>query len=411
MTAPVLPNHFNDLLDISEVPTPKWQQITRDDRPITIARLKLPHPREKHTFVLRRYDCNGISFGSLFKAAFPYATDEEEKNEFDYVKKNYDVMLVPTEEYRDTKLAKLAGFWIPIEVAQKLGKRYAMEDFLEALIKADKPDLTDFKKRSSNRQASEDAKSSPAKAQASLESPAKSATKIPTPTKNPAPRRSARHQSRSPSPSPLTHNLTPGKKKAKKAPKEAVIEESLEETVTTIQPPSPMMHQSSPVHEQPSSMHDQQQPQQQQSSPVHHPAHQPVLHQSSPLKAALNDDQVLADIERAKDLVDDIKQSKQLAQGSPVKVSGEEVEVTVQQPTVFTSTSDQGEGEGKRKRELEDETGNEIKVVSFGQNPPANAEEIQERPIVQRRGVAAAVGAFALGFGFAASNILPRFLF
>lgn len=27
------------------------------------------------------------------------------------MKKNYDVMLVPTEEYRDTKLAKLAGFW------------------------------------------------------------------------------------------------------------------------------------------------------------------------------------------------------------------------------------------------------------------------------------------------------------
>lgn len=255
---------------------------------------------------------------------------------------------------------------IPIGVAEKLGQRYSMEEYLDALIKADKPDLTDFKKRSSNRQASEDARSSPAKAQASLESPARSATKIPSPSKNPAPRRSARHQSRSPSPSPLTHNLTPGKKKAKKAPKEAVIEETVEETVTTVKQPSP-------------------------------------------LKAALNDDQVLADIERAKDLVDDIKQSKQLAEGSPVKVSGENVDVTIQ-PSSSTSSLD-ADGEGKRKRELEDETGNEIKVVSFGQNPPANAEEIQQRPVVQRRGVAAAVGAFALGFGFAASNILPRFLF
>ncbi|TIA90296.1 hypothetical protein E3P99_01646 [Wallemia hederae] len=364
--APDLPTQSNALLDKASVPAPKWQQITRDDRPITIARLKLPHPREKHTFVLRRYDCNGISFGSLFKAAYPYASEEEEKNEYGYIKNAYDVTLVPTEEYKDQKLAKLAGFWVPIAVAQELGKRYEMEGYVDALIKADNPDLTDFKKRSLNRQASEDVKSSsPAKAQASLESPTKSSSnsKIPTPSKNPAPRRSARHQSRSPSPSPLTHNLTPGKKKAKKAPKEAVIEETVEETVTTVKQPSP-------------------------------------------LKAALNDDQVLADIERAKDLVDDIKQSKTLAEGSPVKVTGDKVDVTIE-----PSTSSQSLDEGKRKRELEDETGNEIKVVSFGQNPPTDPEEIQQRPVVQRRGVAAAVGAFALGFGFAASNILPRFLF
>ncbi|TIC54911.1 hypothetical protein E3Q04_02098 [Wallemia mellicola] len=348
MTSPGLPKDFNELLDKSEIPSPKWQQITRDDRPITIARLKLPHPREKHTFILRRYDCN----------------DEEEKIESGFVKKNYDVTLVPTEEYQERKLAKLAGFWIPIAIAEELGQRYAMAEYVDALAKADTPDLTDFKKRSSNRQTSEDIKSSPAKAQASLESPAKSASKIPTPTKNPAPRRSARHQSRSPSPSPLTHNLTPGKKKAKKAPKEAVIEESVEETIV-------------------------------------------VDKNESPLKKALNDDQVLADIERAKDLVDDIKQSKNLSQSSPVKVVKEEVLETIQ-PSVSTESL---EGEGKRKRELEDETGNEIKVVSFGQNPPANPEEIQQRPVVQRRGVAAAVGAFALGVGFAASNILPRFLF
>lgn len=70
-----------------------------------------PLKREKHTFILRRYDCNGISFGSLFKAAYPYATDEEEKIESGFVKKNYDVTLVPTEEYQERKLAKLAGFW------------------------------------------------------------------------------------------------------------------------------------------------------------------------------------------------------------------------------------------------------------------------------------------------------------
>ena len=285
------------------------------------------------------------------------------------------------------KLAKLAGFWIPLNAAKDLGKRYNMEQFVNSLIEANTPDLSDFKKRSSNKER-EMSVSSPAKAQASLESPVKP-SKIPTPSKSdknnlPPPRRSARHQSRSPSPSPLSHNITPGKKKARKstAPKEEIIEESVEEI--HVEKPTPS---------------------------------------SSPLKNALNDDQIVADIEHAKDLVDDIKQSKQLSQTSqknesPKKTQSNENDDNIDKvdslPSSSSISASESEDKGKRKREVEDETGNEVKVVSFGQSPPTNVinnQEIQQRPIVQRRGVAAAVGAFALGVGFAASNILPRFLF
>lgn len=39
----------------------------------------------QHAFILRRYDTNAISLTTMFKVAFPGATDEEEKKEMDWV--------------------------------------------------------------------------------------------------------------------------------------------------------------------------------------------------------------------------------------------------------------------------------------------------------------------------------------
>jgi hypothetical protein len=44
----------------------------------------LPAPNE-HAFVLRRYDTGAISVTTMFKAAFPGATEEEEEREMRWV--------------------------------------------------------------------------------------------------------------------------------------------------------------------------------------------------------------------------------------------------------------------------------------------------------------------------------------
>jgi hypothetical protein len=44
----------------------------------------MPAPNE-HAFVLRRYDTGAISVTTMFKAAFPGATEEEEEREMRWV--------------------------------------------------------------------------------------------------------------------------------------------------------------------------------------------------------------------------------------------------------------------------------------------------------------------------------------
>jgi hypothetical protein len=44
----------------------------------------LPAPNE-HAFILRRYDTGAISVTTMFKAAFPGATEEEEEREMRWV--------------------------------------------------------------------------------------------------------------------------------------------------------------------------------------------------------------------------------------------------------------------------------------------------------------------------------------
>ena len=38
-----------------------------------------------HAFILRRYDTNAVSLTTMFKVAFPGATEEEEKREMEWV--------------------------------------------------------------------------------------------------------------------------------------------------------------------------------------------------------------------------------------------------------------------------------------------------------------------------------------
>ena len=41
--------------------------------------------QNSHAFILRRYDTNAVSLTTMYKVAFPGATDEDERREMDWV--------------------------------------------------------------------------------------------------------------------------------------------------------------------------------------------------------------------------------------------------------------------------------------------------------------------------------------
>ena len=47
--------------------------------------LQLGNNSNNHAFILRRYDTNAISLTTMYKVAFPGATEEDERREMDWV--------------------------------------------------------------------------------------------------------------------------------------------------------------------------------------------------------------------------------------------------------------------------------------------------------------------------------------
>jgi hypothetical protein len=59
--------------------------------------------------VLRRYDTDAISLTTMYKVAFPGASEEDEKREMEWVKSSFDTR--NTNGDRDNNHVRLAGQW------------------------------------------------------------------------------------------------------------------------------------------------------------------------------------------------------------------------------------------------------------------------------------------------------------
>ncbi|THH20721.1 hypothetical protein EW146_g663 [Bondarzewia mesenterica] len=189
-------------LNPASIPTVKYQEIIRDGQSTVVARMKVQTPNG-HAFILRRLDTGAVSLTTMFRAAFPTASEEAEKQESTWVKANYDV----SGSNRSGK-ARFAGTWVSPSVALAIADAYSLSPIMLPLTEA-MPDPTIEYRRSSRAQEqtpNKSDKSTPTK-------------QMPAPTSMSAPNPAKRRREASPAPkavptTPAKNVATPAKNTA-----------------------------------------------------------------------------------------------------------------------------------------------------------------------------------------------------
>lgn len=219
MSRPELPiRHQNPHLksiDLSKLPPVKYQALDRDGHEVLVGRLKIPTPTG-HAFIIRRYDTGAVSLTTMFRAAFPTASEADERKETQYVKEMYN-LAGNNGSAREPQIVRLAGTWVPPDTAVHFGVVYNLLDIINMIVEAQPDPNTSYRRstkggttpkatyslRSSTTSAAPPAPSAsmPASKRRRESSPAPSP---PPPQSNlPPPRRSARTKSPAPPPSPM----------------------------------------------------------------------------------------------------------------------------------------------------------------------------------------------------------------
>ncbi|EPS94472.1 hypothetical protein FOMPIDRAFT_1063172 [Fomitopsis schrenkii] len=235
---PPLPTqHLNPHLkhfDPAKPPQVKFQEIVRDGESTIVARLKIQTP-SGHAFVLRRLDTGAISLTTMFRAAFPTATDDHEKAESNWIRATYDL----TGTNKGGR-SRFAGTWVTPDIALQLADSYRLGTVLPILAKAvPEPGVV---YRRSTRAQQPTPEQSPAAAKEPGPAPAKKRREaspatpkiapatpvavepvVPTPppsttrqTATPPPRRSTRHKSPAPPPAAPLPVRTPRSTRSRK---------------------------------------------------------------------------------------------------------------------------------------------------------------------------------------------------
>lgn len=198
-----------------------------------------------HSFILRRLDTGAISVTTMFRAAFPTASEEAEKNETNWIKHSFDLSGA-----NKSGKARFAGTWVTPDVALYLADSYSLGHVIPSLAAAVPDPSTTFrraKQQLPTPTASPAVEPGPAPAKRRREAPSASPVKAPvvtasapapveTPTSppqsrlatSPASLRSARPRSPAATAAPLTQPLvapspTPKTPRTRRAVREEML--------------------------------------------------------------------------------------------------------------------------------------------------------------------------------------------
>ncbi|KAG8800972.1 hypothetical protein FRC17_006760, partial [Serendipita sp. 399] len=131
---PPLPTKWNTFLsNLEKNPIVKFQPIKKDGAVVYVGRIKVEVPPDENNvpqkaYVLRRYDTGTISLTTMWRAAFPGAKPLLEKEELNWVRANYDLKTSSVNE-----VTRLAGVWIPVELAKNFAPSYNLTNVINAL--------------------------------------------------------------------------------------------------------------------------------------------------------------------------------------------------------------------------------------------------------------------------------------
>ncbi|OJT07457.1 hypothetical protein TRAPUB_1700 [Trametes pubescens] len=224
-------------VDASKPPAVKFQEIVRDGQSTIVGRLKIPTP-SGHAFILRRLDTGAISLTTMFRAAYPNASEEAEKGETNWVKIAFD-----TAGANKSGKARFAGTWVTPDVALYLAENYGLSSIIPALAAAVPDPNTTFRRARNAQQPTPNASpaaepgpapakrhrhespTSPAPAAASTVKDTPGVPPSPPPSRSaasPPPRRSARLKSPAAPTSPAQPLVAPKTPRTRKAAREAM---------------------------------------------------------------------------------------------------------------------------------------------------------------------------------------------
>ncbi|KAF8557149.1 hypothetical protein OG21DRAFT_1407686 [Imleria badia] len=211
--------------DLSKWPPVKYQSLDRDGHEVLVGRLKIPTP-SGHAFILRRYDTGAISLTTMFRAAFPEASELDERKETQWAKEAFD-LAGNNGSAREPGIVRLAGTWISPSLAllPQFADAYRLHEVIHLIAKATPDPKATYRRSSTKGTPKAVPPSSPVASPAkTLLTPAPSmsmptpkrrreSSPAPTPVQPPAqqssstlppPRRSARTKSPVPLPAPVS---------------------------------------------------------------------------------------------------------------------------------------------------------------------------------------------------------------
>jgi hypothetical protein len=226
------------LVSSGNLPPVKYQILNCQGQDILVGRLKVETSTGSgHAFILRRYDTGAVSLTTMFRAAFPKADEQSEKDEVQWVKENYD-LTGNNGSSKDTSITRLAGTWVGPEIARELGEAYLLGRIISLVVEA-RPDPNGNYRRSGKGAPSTPKTPSVAEIPASTvtspnaalhppkrrkeSSPVPASPASPPPEKQVVPRRSNRTKSPAAKAVLVPLTKTPSRKSMRREPKAEVV--------------------------------------------------------------------------------------------------------------------------------------------------------------------------------------------
>ncbi|KAK4058488.1 hypothetical protein OIO90_000650 [Microbotryomycetes sp. JL221] len=110
--------------------------LNDSDDTIKIARVKVPVPKGVPGHIIKRFDTGAVSASSLFRAAFPTASQDDEATEMAWIREGSNKKYGDTRQagHEDDATQKLSGVWVSIKHAPALAKEYGILRFAQDLI-------------------------------------------------------------------------------------------------------------------------------------------------------------------------------------------------------------------------------------------------------------------------------------